>query len=118
MKRVLVLLAMLLLVVPAAARQSAPNAAADRAAVQQAALDYVEGLYNADPSRIERSVHPMLIKRGFWRDDATKPWGAQETMTYDQLVALTKKWNADKKRDTSIKKVDVFDVADQTASAK
>src|SRR5699024_5492584 len=76
------------------------QSATDRAAVQQAALDYVECLYNADATRIERSVHPMLTKRGVWRDDATKPWGPQETMTYDQLVALAKKWNADKKRDT------------------
>lgn len=102
---------------PATARQSG-SAAADRAAVQQAALDYVEALYEADPSRIERSVHPQLTKRGFWRDTATAPWGAQQTMTYDQLIALTKTWNAKKDRDTTIKKVDVFDVADQTASAK
>ena len=102
---------------PVAARQSG-NAAADRAAVQQAALDYVEGLYEADSARIERSVHPQLTKRGFWRDSATAPWGAQETMTYDQLIALSKTWNAKKNRDTTIKKVDVFDVADQTASAK
>ena len=104
--------------VPSFAPQSTSATAADRAAVQQAALDYVEGLYTADPARIERSVHPQLTKRGFWRDAATAPWGPQETMTYDQLIALAKKWNADKKRDTSIKKVDVFDVADQTASAK
>ena len=90
----------------------------DRAGVESAALDYVEGLYNADPSRIERSVHPQLTKRGFWRDSPTAPWGAQETMTYDQLVALAKTWNAKKNRDLSIKKVEVFDVADQTASAK
>jgi hypothetical protein len=102
---------------PVAAAQSG-SAAADRAAVQQAALDYVEGLYLADTARIERSVHPQLTKRGFWRDTATAPWGAQQTMTYEQLIALTKTWNADKKRDTTIKKAEVFDVADQTASAK
>jgi Putative lumazine-binding len=92
--------------------------ASDRAGVEAAALDYVEGLYNADPSRIERSVHPQLTKRGFWRDSVTAPWGAQETMTYDQLIALAKTWNAKKNRDLTIKKVEVFDVADQTASAK
>ena len=94
------------------------TAAADRKAVEQAALDYVEGLYTADTARIERSVHPQLTKRGFWRDSATAPWGPQETMTYEQLMALTKKWNADKKRDTTIKRVDVFEVLDQTATAK
>ena len=91
---------------------------ADRAAVEQAALDYVEALYNADPARIERSVHPQLTKRGFWRDNATRPWGPQETMTYEQLVSLTKTWNAKKDRDTTIKKVDVYEVLDQTATAK
>ena len=91
---------------------------ADRAAVEQAALDYVDALYTADTTRIERSVHPQLTKRGFWRDNETLPWGPQQTMTYEQLMTLTKTWNADKKRDTSIKKIDVFDVLDQTATAK
>jgi hypothetical protein len=99
--------------------QSGPaRTGGDRAAVEQAALDYVEGIYTSDVSRIERSVHPQLTKRGFWRDATTAPWGPQETMTYEQLVTLTKTWNAKKNRDTTIKKVDVFDVLDQTASAK
>jgi hypothetical protein len=78
----------------------------------------VEGIYTTDTARIERSVHPLLTKRGFWRDTVTAPWGPQTTMTYDQLIALTRTWNADKKRDTTIKRVDVFDVLDQTATAK
>lgn len=102
----------------AGAMAQSATASADRTAVQQAALDYVEGIYNTDTTRIERSVHPQLTKRGFWRDTATAPWGPQQTMTYDQLITLTKTWNADKKRDTTIKRVDVFDVLDQTATAK
>jgi hypothetical protein len=39
-------------------------------------------------------------------------------MSYEQLVQLTRTWNAKKDRDTSIKKVDVYEVLDQTASAK
>ena len=104
-------------VLPVLAAQSA-TATADRAAVQQAALDYLEGIYTSDVTRIERSVHPQLTKRGFWRDSATAPWGAQETMTYDQLIALTRTWNAKRNRDTTIRRVDVFDVLDQTATAK
>ena len=97
-------LALALLTAPVSITEAQTGARnADRAAVEAAALDYVEALYSADPSRIERSVHPQLTKRGFWRDNATAPWGPQLTMTYDQLLALTKKWNADKKRDTSIK---------------
>ncbi len=38
----------------------------EQEAVRQAILDYVEGVYEADPTRIERSVHPDLAKRGFF----------------------------------------------------
>jgi hypothetical protein len=117
MKHVTVSLAFVITMAPVAASQTGANSP-DRAAVEAAALDYLEGLYNADPSRIERSVHPQLTKRGFWRENATAPWGPQLTMTYEQLIALSKKWNADKKQDTSIKRVAVYEVLDQTASAK
>ena len=116
MMKTLLVTSVLLAALPLPSQQT--PASADRAAVQQAALDYVEGLYLADTSRIERSVHPQLTKRGFWRDSPAQPWGPQSTMTFEQLMALTRTWNAKKDRDTSIKRVDVYDVADQTASAK
>jgi hypothetical protein len=94
------------------------QAAADREAVRQAALDYVEGIYTVDTSRIERSVHPNLTKRGFWRDPEEADYRPESVMTFDQLVKPTATWNTDGKRDTSIKDVEVFDVLDQTASAK
>lgn len=93
------------------------QSAQDREAVRQAALDYVEGVYNVQPERIERSVHPSLVKRGFSRKDATAPY-AERPMTFDQLVNLARTWNKDGKRDTSIKEVTVLDVLDQTAAVK
>jgi hypothetical protein len=111
--------AALLMIATVQARQAKPGAASgDRSAVEQAALDYVEAIYQSDPARIERSVHPQLTKRGFWRDNPTAPWGPQTTMTYDQLLNLAKTWNAKKNQDTSIKRVDIYEVLDQTASAK
>lgn len=101
---------------PAAPLPQAP--AADKAAVHQAALDYVEGLYLADPARIERSVHPNLAKQGFYRAAPGAPYGPMSPMTYTQLVTLSGSWNKDGKRDTTIKKVEVLDVMDQTAVAK
>jgi hypothetical protein len=93
------------------------QAAQDREAVRQAALDYVEGVYNVQPERIQRSVHPTLDKRGFYRKDAGGPY-AEMPMTYDQLVNLSKTWNKEGKRDTSVKTVAVLDVLDQTAAVK
>ena len=39
-------------------------------------------------------------------------------MTYDQLVTLASNWNREGKQNTSIKKVEVHEVLDQTATAK
>ena len=89
----------------------------DKEAVRQAALDYVEGIYNVEPARIERSVHTNLTKRGFYKETAASPY-VEMPMTYEQLVRLAGNWNKEKKRDISIKEVAVLDVLDQTAVAK
>jgi Putative lumazine-binding len=91
--------------------------AADKEAVRLAALDYLEAIYNVQPERIERSVHTTLVKRGFYKKDASTPY-VEMPMTYEQLVKLAGNWNKDGKRDTSIKEVAVLDVLDQTAIAK
>jgi hypothetical protein len=88
--------------------------AGNKAEVEQAALDYVEGIYKVQPERIERSVHPTLNKRGFYKKDAATPY-VEMPMTYEQLVKLAASWNKDGKRDISIKEVTVLDVLDQTA---
>ena len=95
--------------------QSRPNP--DAEAVRLAALDYVEGVYEVKPDRIRRSVHPTLVKRGFSKRQADGPY-VEMHMTFDQLVDLAENWNKEGKRDTSIKKVDVLEVLDQTAVAK
>ena len=83
-------------------------------AVKQAALDYLEGIYNVQPERIERSVHPTLNKRGFYKKDATSPY-AESPMTYEQLLKLAASWNKEGKRDTSVREVTILDMLDQTA---
>ena len=99
------------------ALSSFTQTARDREAVRMAALDYVEGVYNVQPERIQRSVHPSLDKRGFHKKDTAAPY-VEMPMTFDQLVNLSKNWNREGKRDTSIKKVEVLDLLDQTAVAK
>lgn len=82
-----------LLAASQAAAQSAPalqrTAAADSAAVRQAALDYIEGWYEADAARMARAVHPELAKR--WvRTDST---GASmiRDMGASELIAQTRR---------------------------
>ena len=89
----------------------------DREAIKQAVLDYVEALYEADSARIERSVHRDLFKLGFERDKEGmyKPY----RMTYQELYDLAGRWNKTGRIPKNSKKeIVVYDVADQTASAK
>jgi hypothetical protein len=89
----------------------------DRELVRQAVLDYVEAVYEVDPSRIERSVHPDLYKIGFQRDKdgVYKP----SRMTYQQLYDLAGSWNKNGRVPKDSKKeIVVFEVVDQIATAK
>lgn len=92
------------------------QAKTDQEAVRQAAVNYVTAVYESKPELIEASVHPQLTKHGFMRQpDGTYKQGL---MTYAQLLDVARNWNKDRKRDTSIKEVQVLDVLDQTATAK
>ena len=89
----------------------------DREAVKQAVLDYVEALYEADSARIERSVHRDLFKLGFERDKEGTYKSSR--MTYQQLYDLAGRWNKTGRIPKNSKKeIVVYDVVDQTASAK
>jgi hypothetical protein len=96
----------------------AANAQTDKEAVRQAALDYVESVYEVDPARVERSVHPDLVKRGFFLKQGETAYSAN-AMTFAQLVDLAKNYNKNGRipKDAP-KEVVVFEVSDQTASAK
>lgn len=95
------------------------NDEADREAVREAVLDYVEGIYEVAPERIERSVHPELAKVGYWRPEDAADYD-EGRMTYEQLVQLAGKWNAKGMVDaeTAPKEIEIFDVMDQTATVK
>ena len=91
---------------------------AEREAVRQTALDYVEGIYEVSPQRIERSVHPDLVKRGFYIKKGETNYSGSP-MTFTELVNLAKTYNkSGKLTKTAPKEVVVLDVLDQTASVK
>jgi Putative lumazine-binding len=97
--------------------QSAP--ASDKEAVRQAAMNYLDALYQAKPELIEKSVHPDLSKRGYFHKKGEQQF-SNEPMSYKQLYDLAGTWNKDGKRplDKAPKEVVVYEVLNQTASAK
>ncbi|HEX8396475.1 MAG TPA: nuclear transport factor 2 family protein [Pyrinomonadaceae bacterium] len=90
----------------------------DKEAVRQAALDYVESIYEVNPARAERSIHPDLTKRGFFLKQGETAY-TPHTMTFTQFVELSKNYNKNNRvpKDAP-KEVVVYEVSDQTASAK
>jgi len=97
--------------------QSTP--AVEREAVRRAVLDYVEGFYEGDSVKLVRSVRPEIYKYGFWRQrDSTRYAGEQ--MKYGEFFdyARNVKKNNRQAPATAAKVVEVFDVQNQTASAK
>ena len=92
---------------------------ADREAVRQAVLDYVEGIYNVEPARIERSVHPNLAKLGFYRPPAETAYRPGSKMAFQQLVEIARTYNKEGKlRKDAPKEIAIFDVLEQTATVK
>jgi hypothetical protein len=115
MKRLLLLAAAVVLLSPLAARA---QAGAESEAVRAAVLDYVEGIYTVDHTRIERSVHPDMAKRGFFVKKGETAY-SPHTMTFAQLVELAKNYNKDGHvAKDAPKEVVVYDISDQTASVK
>ena len=90
----------------------------EREGVRQAVLDYVEGVYEVSPQRIERSVHPDLVKRGFYVKKGETAY-SPSPMTFTELVNLAKTYNKNGKlAKDAPKEVAILDVLDQTASVK
>ncbi len=99
--------------------QTAPANSADREAVRQAVLDYVEAIYNVEPARIERSVHPKLAKLGFYRPPADEAYRPGSAMTFERLIEVAKNYNKDGKLPKNApKEITLLDVLDQTATVK
>lgn len=91
--------------------------AGEREAVRRAVLDYVEGFYDGDSTRLVRSVSPAVHKYGY----ATRGEGyVGMQMPYAQFMAFARGVREGRNRPPAgaPKEITLFDVQDQTASAK
>jgi hypothetical protein len=115
MKRTVILIAAFVIALPLVTSAQSDK---EREAVKQAVLDYVEGVYEVKPERIERSVHPDLAKRGFFIKKGESVY-SPHIMTYQELVDLAKNYNKNGRvpKDAP-KEIVIFDVSDQTATIK
>lgn len=91
----------------------------DKELVHAAIEDYVDALYLVQPERIKKSVHPELVKKGYWKERDKTTYGYQGLMSFDDLVKLATNWNAKGwLAKDAVKKIEIYDVQDQTACGK
>ncbi len=88
--------------------------------VERACLDYLEGFYEGDTLKIQRSLKPGLYKYGFWKNDSTGQYEPDGQMTFQQAVNYARRVKERKNfaKEGSPKKVKVLDIMNSIAAAK
>ena len=116
MRRLAVRLALLAALAPA---PLLAQSTADSAAVRRAALDYVEGFYEGDTTKLVRALRPDFAKSGRARSGSERSY-RDSRMSWDQAMAFARRVRAGTTRTPAgaPKEVVLYDVQDQTASAK
>ena len=106
---------------PASAQSRSERAArkADSIAVHRAVLDYVEGFYEGDTAKMIRSIRPEVAKSGFSLPRDSTQY-VLRNMAWSQFLDYARRVKASNNPApaTAPKVIKVFDVQDQTASAK
>lgn len=115
------LLTLALVLLAASGRPAlAQSTAADRDLVRRAVLDYVEGFYEGDSTKLLRSVAPAVRKTGYFRahPDSAFRGSAMSFPEGFMGYARSVREGRNKTPAGAPKDVALFDVQDQTASAK
>jgi hypothetical protein len=91
----------------------------DTAAIRQTALDYIEGYYEGDSARMERSLHPTLAKRIAYSDPGADGRSQLAEMSAMTLTQFTRdKAGRPTPRAEQQKDITVFEVLGNAASAR
>jgi hypothetical protein len=90
---------------------------ADRAAIKQTALDYIEGWYTGDAERMERALHPELAKRIVHTNQQGQ--SRLDQMSAMSLVQGTRRgFSKQTPKEKQQKDVTILDVFENSASVK
>ena len=99
------------------ARAQTPAADANRDAIKQTALDYIEGWYEGNAERMERALHPELAKRIVQTNAQGR--SRLDSMSAMSLVQGVKRGGGkDTPKEKQEKDVIILDVFENAASVK
>ena len=117
MKRSLVALFLLGITAAYANAQAGTISHADKEAIKQTALDYIEGWYDGNAERMERALHPDLAKR-IVRTNEKGQSGLGQMSAMSLVQGVKRGGGKDTPKDKQQKDVTIFDVFGNSASAK
>ena len=88
--------------------------------IERTCLDYIEGFYEGDTTKLIRSLQPALYKFGYWKNKTTGNYEPDGQMTYRQAINYAQKvWEKKNFAKQGVpKKVEVLDIMNSIATAK
>lgn len=96
------------------------SSAQDKQQIEKACLNYIEGFYEGDTTKLIAALKPSMYKIGYWKNKTTGVYDFDGQMTYRQALDYAK--NVKEKKNfakaDAPKKVQVLDVGNSIASAK
>jgi len=106
-----------LLISTSLAETSRAQSPEDTDAIKATALDYIEGWYEGNAERMERALHPKLVKRIFEKNSAGEV--ALDEMGAQQLVEGTRRGGGKRTPpEKQQKDVTILDVFENAAAVK
>lgn len=94
--------------------------AQEKQKVEKACLNYIEGFYEGDTTKLVAALKPSLYKIGYWKNNNTGVYDFDGQMTYRAAMDYAKNVMAKKNfaKPDAPKKVEVLDIGSSIASAK
>lgn len=91
----------------------------DLSGITDACLDYAEGWYTADVERMQRCLHPQLVKRTLIPDPQTGQWTLRPPLDAERMVGFTREGGgAAVPESRRVYEVLIYDVFQHVACAK
>lgn len=83
-------------------------------------MDYIEGFYEGDTTKLIRSLKPALFKFGYWKNNTSGKYAPDGNMTYREALDYAKRVFEKKNfpKADAPRKVEVLDVMNTIAAAK
>lgn len=92
----------------------------DKQGIEKACMNYIEGFYEGDVSKLKASLQPNLNKFGFWKDKASGEYKQQDHMSFEKALAFAQNVKDKKQfpKADAPKNVKVLDIGNSIAAAK